>query len=110
MRHIALILAFLLTLSGLSQAHAHRVVSFSDTEAPQKALGALWLEHVGRAPAQAVSDADPAGADAASWPGGAAVAMSLASAGRLCAATGASGPVPQGANVGNPARAPPLPF
>ncbi|MBR3370495.1 MAG: hypothetical protein IKG52_07685 [Rhodobacteraceae bacterium] len=109
MRHLALLLAFLLTLSGLSYAHAHTAASFADKDTPPQTLGALLLEHVGRASAHLEAEPDPAGPDTAPCHCGAATTTPLANAAQLRAAA-RSGPVQQTATAGNPPRAPPLPI
>lgn len=105
MRHVALFLAFLLTLSGLSQAHAYSAKSFLEQDAYPLTLSTLLVEHVCRGDAR--SKAEPApGADVTSFPSESASVAPSTSV-RLLRAVASLKPDTEPANTSNPARAPP---
>ena len=105
MRHVALFLVFLLTLSGLSQAHAHSAKSFLGNDTYPLTLSTLLAEHVCRGDAR--SKAEPApGADVATFPAdSASVAPSTWVS--LPRAAASLKPDLKSAITSNPARAPP---
>lgn len=105
MRHFALLLVFLLTLGGLSQAYADASSSAQGHDVQPATLGALWLEQATRHEPR--SDKDPAGGGDANT--GISPTQTLLPSARGICPSDADGhpPKPRGAFASHAARAPP---